>query len=40
MHMIMLVLDDPNRLDEVLEAWGSAGVSGAMILLYSRGVMG
>jgi hypothetical protein len=32
MHMIMLVLDDPNRLDEVLEAWGSAGVSGATVM--------
>ena len=32
MHMIMLVLDDPNRLDEVVEAWQSAGVSGATIL--------
>jgi hypothetical protein len=32
MHMIMLVLDDPNRLDEVLEAWRSAGVSGVTIM--------
>jgi hypothetical protein len=32
MHMIMLVLDDPNRLDEVLEAWRSAGVSGITIM--------
>jgi hypothetical protein len=32
MYMIMLVLDDPNRLDEVVEAWQSAGVSGATIL--------
>jgi nitrogen regulatory protein PII len=32
MHMIMLVLDDPSRLDEVLEAWSSAGVSGVTIM--------
>jgi hypothetical protein len=32
MHMIMLVLDDPNRLDAVVEAWRSVGVSGATIL--------
>jgi hypothetical protein len=32
MHMIMLVLDDPDRLDEVLEAWRSAGVSGITIM--------
>ena len=31
MHMIMLVLDDPNRLDEVLVAWRSVGVSGVTI---------
>lgn len=32
MHMIMLVLDDPNLLDDVMQAWESAGVSGATIL--------
>jgi hypothetical protein len=32
MYMIMLVLDDPNQLDEVVEAWQGAGVSGATIL--------
>ena len=32
MHMIMLVLDDPSRLDAVVEAWRGAGVSGATIL--------
>jgi hypothetical protein len=32
MLMIMLVLDDPSRLDEVLEAWGSAGVSGVTVM--------
>ncbi len=32
MHMIMLVLDNPNRLDDVLEAWSSTGVSGVTIM--------
>ena len=32
MHMVMLVLDDPNRLDAVLEAWSAAGIRGATIL--------
>lgn len=32
MHMVMFVLDDPNRLDEVLDAWDSIGVSGVTIL--------
>jgi hypothetical protein len=32
MYMVMLVLDDPNRLDELLEAWRSAGVSGVTIM--------
>ena len=32
MHMIMLVLDDPNHLEDVMQAWRSAGVSGATIL--------
>lgn len=32
MHMIMLVIDDPDFLDEVIKAWRSAGVTGATIL--------
>jgi hypothetical protein len=32
MHMVMLVLDDPDRLDEVLEAWRAVGVSGVTIM--------
>lgn len=32
MHMIMLVLDDPDLLDDVMKAWRSAGVTGATIL--------
>jgi nitrogen regulatory protein PII len=32
MYMIMLVLDNPNQLDEVLEAWESAGIRGATIV--------
>ena len=32
MRMIMLVLDDPSRLDEVLEEWHSVGVSGVTIM--------
>lgn len=32
MHMIMLVLDDPNLLDDVIQAWRSAGIAGATIL--------
>jgi hypothetical protein len=32
MFMILLVLDDPNRLEEVLEAWDRAGVRGATII--------
>ena len=31
MHMIMFVLDDPDKLDEVLEAWEAVGVTGATI---------
>lgn len=30
--MIMFVLDDPNRLDELLEAWEKAGIGGATIV--------
>jgi hypothetical protein len=32
MYMIMLVLDDPNHLDRVLEAWERAGIRGATII--------
>lgn len=32
MYMVMLILDDPERLDEVLEAWHNIGVSGVTIV--------
>ncbi len=32
MFMILFVLDDPNRLDELLDAWEKAGVRGATII--------
>jgi hypothetical protein len=32
MYMVMLVLDDPNTLDEVLNAWEAIGVSGSTIV--------
>lgn len=32
MYMCMFVLNDPDRLDEILEAWNAAGISGATIL--------
>ena len=32
MFMILFVLHDPNRLNEVLTAWNEAGVSGVTIL--------
>jgi hypothetical protein len=32
MFMVMLVLDDPDRLDEVLNAWDELGVSGSTII--------
>jgi nitrogen regulatory protein PII len=32
MYMVLLVLDDPDRLNEVLEAWEKAGVGGATII--------
>ena len=32
MQMIMFVLDDPDLLDQVLDAWYEVGVSGATIL--------
>ncbi len=31
-HLVVLVLDDPNRCHEVLRAWEEAGVPGATIL--------
>lgn len=32
MYMVMFVLDDPEQLDAVLDAWDSIGVSGVTIL--------
>lgn len=32
MHMILLVLDDPGKLEEVLAAWEQSGVPGATII--------
>lgn len=32
MYMVMFVLDDPARLDEVLAAWTDAGIAGATII--------
>lgn len=32
MYMLMLVLDDPNHLDEVLDAWHAVGVSGVTFM--------
>ena len=32
MQMIMLVLDDPDRLDAVVDAWQSVGVSGVTMM--------
>ena len=32
MYMIMLVLDDPAKLDKILEAWAQIGVTGATII--------
>lgn len=32
MYMVMFVMDNPNRLDEVLDAWEKAGISGATII--------
>lgn len=31
MHAVLLVLDDPDKLDELLAAWEEAGVGGATI---------
>lgn len=32
MYMIMFVLDDPDRLNEILEAWEKAKIRGATII--------
>lgn len=32
MYMIFFVLDDPNRLNELLDAWEHAGIRGVTIL--------
>lgn len=32
MHMVMFVLDNPDRLDELLAAWTNAGITGATII--------
>ena len=32
MYAVLFVLDDPNRLDEVLDAWYQVGVRGATII--------
>jgi hypothetical protein len=32
MYMVLLVLDDPERLDEILDAWEAIGVSGVTIV--------
>jgi nitrogen regulatory protein PII len=32
MQMVMFVLDDPNQLDNVLDAWHGVGVSGVTIV--------
>lgn len=32
MYMVMIVLNDPERLDAVLEAWDQAGLPGATII--------
>lgn len=32
MFAIMFVLDDPNHLDKILEAWQNAGISGITII--------
>ena len=37
MHMVMFVLDDPNKLDAVLDAWRSMGVS-VVTVVESTGV--
>lgn len=32
MYFVLFVLDDPDRLDDVLDAWDAIGVSGATII--------
>ena len=32
MYMVMFILDDPNKLNEVLNAWDNIGVGGATIV--------
>jgi hypothetical protein len=32
MYMLMFVLDDPNRLDDLLSAWIEVGITGATII--------
>lgn len=32
MYMVMFVIDDPNQLDDVLNAWEATGVSGVTII--------
>ncbi|MBI9047794.1 MAG: hypothetical protein JEZ00_00125 [Anaerolineaceae bacterium] len=32
MYAIMFVLDDPNQLDKILEAWENVGISGVTII--------
>ncbi len=32
MYMLMFVLDDPGRLDPVLEAWEQVGIRGVTII--------
>jgi len=32
MYMVMFVLDEPSQLDDVLNAWEAAGISGATIM--------
>ena len=32
MYMIFFVLDDPDRLDEVLNAWETVGISGVTVI--------
>ncbi len=32
MHIVMYVLDDPDKLDAVLEAWDAVGVGGVTII--------
>lgn len=32
MYLIMLILDQPNKLIEILDAWNAIGISGATIL--------